>query len=69
MQQLTVNEFNEKYPRMAIADIMDIKKYFVLCRDSKGNLSGVLIYKTEAEALDANRLDKVQREIIYIKKG
>lgn len=69
MQQLTVNEFNEKYPRMAVADTMDIKKFFVLCRDNKDNLSGVLIYKTEAEAVNANRLDKVQREIIYIKKG
>lgn len=69
MQQLTVKEFNENYPRMAVADTMDIKKYFVLCKDNKGNLSGVLIYKTEAEALDANRLDKIQREIIYIKKG
>ncbi len=69
IEQLTVKEFNDKYPKMAVANIMDINKHFVICKDNKGNLSGVLIYKTEAEALNANRLDKVQRDIIYIKKG
>ena len=65
MRHLTPEEFNKSFPRMAVADRMDTNRYFVILPDN----NGVLIYKTEAEALKANVNDKIQREIIYIKRG
>lgn len=65
MQHLTPEQFNKEFPRMAIADKMDSNSYFVLLPNNQG----VLIYKTEAEARQSNINDRVQREIIYIKRG
>lgn len=62
---LTVEEFNKEFSRCAVADMMDTNKYFVILP----NNNGVLIYKTEVEAIQSNRNDKVQREIIYIRRG
>lgn len=64
-KNLTVSEFNKEFSRCAVADIMDTNKYFVILPNNQG----VLIYKTEAEARQSNINDKVQREIIYIKRG
>lgn len=64
-RNLTVDEFNKEFSRCAVADIMDTNRYFVILPNNQG----VLIYKTEAEAGQSNINDKVQREIIYIKRG
>lgn len=44
---------------------MKTNRYFVVLP----NNGGVLIYKTETEARQSNINDKIQREIIYIKRG
>lgn len=65
---LTVDEFNNEFKRCPVCDKMDEGKYLVILRDKHGVENGVLIYKTEVEAENANRLDKIQREIIKIKR-
>lgn len=63
-RQLTVDEFNNEFKRCAVCDKMDEGKYLVVLNNNQG----VLIYKTEAEAENANRFDREQREIIKIKR-
>lgn len=62
---LTVDEFNNEFKRCAVCDKMDEGKYLAVLNNNQG----VLIYKTEAEAENANILDREQREIIKIKRS